>query len=73
MTKPLPWPWHWDERPHGWRGDTFGPLPANYRKTGPVRASERTPEEQAAWALLHKAKSEEGKRRAHLIKAVGVK
>ena len=23
----LAWPWHWDARPHGWTGATYGPLP----------------------------------------------
>lgn len=75
MTKPLPWPWHWDERPHRWyhmerQRYQFGPVTDDMARDIDAKAA-ASAEHQAAQALLSGARKAERSRR--LIKAVGVK
>lgn len=57
----LGWPRRVDLRRHGWRGNTFGPLPE----------MEAPPAQRAAETLLSQTQCAEARRK--LIKAVGVK
>lgn len=70
MKRDLPWPWAWDDRPRGWTGNTFGPLPPEAAPAKP----KPTPEQQAAAAVLTEAQQAEARRHfSPLIKAAGLK
>ena len=51
MTE-LKWPWAWDDRPHGWRGAKFGPLPPG------ARASLSREERAAKYAATSESRSQ---------------